>query len=118
MKNTVTSLLLLLIFTGCGNGKKSQTGAYDIPACVQQVISENSGSNPPSATRIDEYSYQGKRVFLITAPCCDRYNVLYDENCVTLCAPSGGYTGKGDGKCADFSATAKFVKLIWEKAAK
>ncbi len=116
MKSTITSLLLLLLVSGCGNGKKSQSGNNDgIPACVQKMISENSGSNPPSATQIDEYSYNGKRVFLVTAPCCDRYNILYDENCTTICAPSGGLAGKGDGKCADFSAMAKFVKLVWKK---
>ncbi|MEO6613104.1 MAG: hypothetical protein ABIT05_07565 [Chitinophagaceae bacterium] len=115
MKSTVTSIFLLLLFTACGNGKKSQSGSNDdIPACVQKVISENSVSNPPTATQIDEYSYNGKRVFLLTAPCCDRYNILYDENCTRLCAPSGGLAGKGDGKCADFGATAKFVKLLWK----
>jgi len=32
-----------------------------------------------------------------------------------LCAPSGGITGKGDGKCPDFNEKAGEGKLIWKK---
>jgi hypothetical protein len=40
--------------------------------------------------------------------------VVYDRNCNYVCAPDGGYTGKGDGKCKDFDSLAKEVRLIWK----
>ena len=72
--------------------------------------------NPP--LQVDEYLYNGKKVFLFTAPCCDFFNMVYDDSCKAVCAPSGGITGKGDGKCEDFATTAKFVKSIWKNAEK
>ena len=85
------------------------------PLCVQQKIEEIKAQpkwNPPA--EINEYEYNGKRMYLITAPCCDRYIELVDENCNYICAPSGGYTGKGDEKCKDFYQTAKHIKLVWK----
>lgn len=70
---------------------------------------------PSSPVQIDEYIYNGKAVYLFTAPCCDQFNVLYNDSCKKICSPSGGITGKGDGKCDDFSKTARHVKLIWKE---
>lgn len=74
---------------------------------------------PPNApVQIEEYVYKGKTVYLFTAQCCDQYNVLYDDSCKMICAPSGGFIGKGDGKCEDFSKMARLVKLIWKESPK
>jgi hypothetical protein len=83
-----------------------------IPGCIEKMT-----QGDPSATplRIDEYEYQGKRVFYVTEDCCDKFNTVYDESCNPLCAPSGGLTGMGDGKCPDFDSKAKLIKKIWEK---
>ena len=89
------------------------------PACVQNIIDEGLKHTPPDGpTQVDEYEYQGKRVFLFTMPCCDQYNSLYDLNCNVICAPSGGITGKGDGKCPDFQTNAKHIAVIWKKSDK
>jgi len=92
--------------------KKSQDG---IPECIQQQIEAIKAEpkwNPPA--EVNEYLYNGKRVFLFTSNCCDQYNMLYDEKCEPVCAPSGGFTGKGDNKCEDFNESAKHIKLIWK----
>ena len=74
---------------------------------------------PPNApVQIEEYVYKGKTVYLFTAQCCDQYNVLYDDSCKMICAPSGGFIGKGDGKCEDFLKMARLVKLIWKESPK
>lgn len=65
--------------------------------------------------QISSYLYQGKTVYLVTPDCCDQYISLYDDNCNFLCAPSGGLTGKGDGKCPDFYDKATKGTLIWKK---
>jgi hypothetical protein len=85
-----------------------------VPACVQQKIGEIKAQpkwNPPA--EINEYEYNGQRVFLVTANCCDQFITLMDNKCNYICAPSGGITGSGDGKCKDFSQKAKHIRLIW-----
>ena len=87
----------------------------EVPVCIQQRIEEikqQAKWNPPA--EVHEYLYAGKRVFYFSSNCCDRYNELYDEKCNLLCAPSGGMTGKGDGKCPDFSTKAQYVGLVWK----
>ncbi|MBK5270371.1 MAG: hypothetical protein JJE22_05080 [Bacteroidia bacterium] len=86
-----------------------------IPACIKkqiEIIKDEAVWNPPA--QVDEYTYDGKRVFLFSSNCCDQYNMLYDTQCNIVCAPSGGFTGMGDGKCADFAATSGHIKLIWK----
>ena len=105
MKLIYLSLVLATTVTTC---------KQKLPACISQKIDEIKSQpkwNPPA--EVNEYDYEGKRVFLFSSPCCDQYNLLYDENCNALCAPSGGYTGRGDEKCPDFEEKAKHVRLIW-----
>jgi hypothetical protein len=105
-------LLILspLLLAGDCNKKANETSS-----CIQQkidVIKAAPKWNPPA--EVNEYTYKGKHVYLFSADCCDQYNELVDENCKYICAPSGGITGKGDGKCPDFSSNSQFVKLVWK----
>ncbi len=87
----------------------------EIPACINEKIEQFKSepkTNPPM--QINEYEYMGERRFLFSAPCCDQYEVLYDESCNYICAPSGGIAGHGDGKCSDFSTVAKHIRLVWK----
>ncbi len=89
--------------------------ANQLPACVNQqieAIKRQPQWNPPA--QVDEYSYNNKTVYLFSADCCDQYNAVYDEGCKVVCAPSGGLTGKGDGRCKDFFDVAKHVRLVWK----
>ncbi|HEV7781491.1 MAG TPA: hypothetical protein VGO58_09500 [Chitinophagaceae bacterium] len=122
-------ILILLVFpfmgsSECGKKKESasqETGAStdSLPSCLRKIIDEAGKDTPPNTPeQVDEYLYNEKKTFLITAHCCDQHNVLYDENCTMICAPTGGFTGKGDGKCPDFAATAKHIKVVWKKTGK
>ncbi len=109
----------------CGKKKKNKTAVNietvkdSIPVCVRKMIDEANKEIPPNApVQVDEYSYNGKTVFLLTAQCCDQFNTLYDDSCKMICSPSGGITGRGDRKCEDFSKTAKHIKMIWTNTAK
>lgn len=98
-----------LLNNQCNKAKK------EIPVCVEQKIESIKAQdkwNPPA--EVNEYIYNGQRVFLFSSNCCDQYIMLYNGACVYICAPSGGYTGKGDGKCADFYESAKHVRLVWK----
>jgi hypothetical protein len=86
-----------------------------IPTCIMnriEQIKKEPRWNPPAEVR--EYKYEGKRVFYFTSDCCDQYNEVYNDSCQLLCAPDGGLTGKGDGKCADFFKAAEKVGLVWK----
>jgi hypothetical protein len=103
-------LLALPVMNETCNKNKSQ-----IPSCIKEKIEQIKKEqkwNPPA--EINEYKFQGKRVYLITSNCCDQYNSLLDGDCNFICAPSGGITGKGDGKCSEFANTAKHIKLVWK----
>jgi hypothetical protein len=98
MKRIVLAIGIIGLFS-FGTCKKEKL----LPECIQQKIEAIKAQpkwNPPA--QVDEYVYQGKRVYLFSADCCDQYTQAFDENCNYICAPSGGITGKGDGRCADF----------------
>lgn len=108
-------LFTLTIFLTIAAEKCKKEKEGKIPACIQQKIDQIKKEpkwNPPA--EVHEYIYNGKRVFYFSSKCCDQYNVVYDENCNYVCAPSGGYTGKGDMKCEDFKENAKEVRLVWK----
>jgi len=115
-------VLLLLSFTilvseTCDKKKKASQASDElsIPMCIQSKIDsikKLSRFNPPA--EVNEYTYKNKRVFLFSSDCCDNFNLLFDENCKYVCAPTGGITGKGDMSCTDFTEKAKLVKLIWK----
>lgn len=93
----------------------SSESTLGIPSCVQARIDEIKKQprwNPPA--KVEEYNYNGKRVFLFSSPCCDQYNIAVDDSCNQVCAPSGGMTGKGDRKCLDFGEKAKLVSVVWQ----
>jgi hypothetical protein len=52
-----------------------------------------------AAEAVFELPYRGATAYLVTAACCDQFNPLYDARGVVICHPSGGFTGRGDGKC-------------------
>jgi hypothetical protein len=107
--------ILILLVLSIANIGCSQKMIISTPSCIEKKIAEIKKEprwNPPA--EINEYEYLGKKVFLISANCCDQYITLVDENCNYLCAPAGGFTGKGDGKCKDFNEKAKLVKLVWQ----
>jgi hypothetical protein len=80
------------------------------PSCFKSIQKQ---SNPP--LEIWRYVYNNQLVYLTKSDCCDQYDQLYDSNCTLLCAPSGGITGKGDGKCYDFNEKATHRLLVWKK---
>ncbi|MGZ8559322.1 MAG: DUF6970 domain-containing protein [Chitinophagaceae bacterium] len=109
MKFILLLLALPLMNKKCDKNKNS------LPACVQQKIDSIQKEprwNPPA--EVNEYNYEGKQVYLFSSNCCDQYNNLYDIDCKNICAPSGGFAGKGDGKCNEFFKKAKHIKLIWK----
>ena len=109
--NKIFAILLIPFLFSC-----EKDCATDLPSCVQEWIdSAKNIESPDRPIEVNEYLYNGKKVYLLTADCCDRYNKLYDTDCNYLCAPSGGIAGEGDRQCTDFFQKAEHLRLVWKK---
>ena len=105
-------VVFVILMAGC-----SQTTQTGNPTWVDQLIEKYKSDpvgNPPQS--IWRYEYNGQVVYYIPAQCCDMYSTLYDAGGNVMCAPDGGFTGKGDGKCADFFAERTNEQLVWQDA--
>ncbi|WP_440225151.1 DUF6970 domain-containing protein [Dokdonella sp. MW10] len=71
-------------------------------------------TNPPRS--VVRYVYRDATVYLIPARCCDIPSQLLDADGERLCAPDGGITGRGDGRCADFHREARGRTPVWRDA--
>lgn len=86
----------------------------DVPNCVERKIrkiSKEQVRNPPAT--VWEWKVDGNTYYYITSGCCDQFNYLYDDNCNEVCAPDGGFSGRGDGNCPQFIGQIEKT-LIWE----
>lgn len=112
MKTVVSIFLFSVLLDAKKCDSKKQD---DIPACIQQLITDyaNRPVQNPSAV-FYEYDYKGQKVYYMKPPCCDQFSKLYDSGCNLICAPDGGITGKGDGKCPDFFTERSNEKVIWK----
>lgn len=117
MKLFIYSCSLWIAIFSCDRRISTKTfvALPGIPVCIQQKIDSIKQQpvwNPPA--EIDEYVYVDRKVYVISARCCDFFSIAVDSNCNYVCAPSGGFTGKGDRKCVDFLEKAKHLRLVWK----
>ena len=115
MEMSLMKLILFIMVIPAVLHNSCRKSELSPPVCIQQKIEEiKTGPKWNPAADINEDRYHGQSVFLITANCCDQYMMLYDGSCVPICAPAGGFAGKGDGKCPDFYNEAVHLKLVWK----
>lgn len=114
MKNLTTPLIILaslfFIFASC----EKLDLPDDVPNCIENKIKDIQSDkvwNPPA--QVWKWEVDNTVYYYITSDCCDQYNILYDITCTIVCAPDGGFTGMGDGKCPQFEGNV--VKtLVWQ----
>ncbi|MEO9210582.1 MAG: hypothetical protein ABI208_05760 [Ginsengibacter sp.] len=113
MTKIVTIALALIILSSCAANKKV-VGENDLPDCLKEKVVKMA-EDPSEGTPlyITRYEFQGKMVYYMASPCCDKYNVVYDRDCKILGYPDGGLTGKGDGSLPNFRQDATNAKVIW-----
>jgi hypothetical protein len=105
MKFLVSAIVVAVLLHSCDPNSIS----IDAPVCVKDLIRKD--LQPKEVWR---YTYQAETVFLVAPHCCDQYISVYSSKCVLICSPSGGFSGKGDGKCPDFYQDAKEGLLLWK----
>lgn len=83
------------------------------PVCVQALITTMTSQpvgNPPGS--IYRCTYQNATVYYLPPQCCDQFSALISSDCTPICAPDGGFTGRGDGRCTDFTRAS--CTLVWQ----
>lgn len=108
MQAHLIAAAMALVFAACTTPPTPQAAAAErekqaTEAARKRIAEfEAAGGTDPkgSVSRIMKVSYEGKPAYLFIAPCCDRFNDLHDADGRRLCAPSGGFSGQGDGKCS------------------
>jgi hypothetical protein len=83
--------------------------AAALSACAaprEQPASKDSGlaevferSLARRAAPVLRHLIDGRVYYYAVSPCCDIYNPLYDELGKYVCAPDGGFSGRGDERC-------------------
>mgnify|MGYP003488815850 FL=1 len=111
MKQLCVLLLSLFLLSSC-NEKIS----YDVSYCVlEKIETYKAKGDSTEVIGIYQYYFDNQVCYLLNAACCDMFNKLIDADCNTICLPSGGIAGTGDGKCPTFNKDAVLIKTIWEK---
>jgi hypothetical protein len=101
---------IILLLSACAQATQSGNPAW-VDALIKQFESQPVGNPPQSILR---YDYNGQTVYYIPPQCCDQFSTLYDATGAVLCAPDGGLTGTGDGKCPDFIDKRSNEQLVWK----
>jgi hypothetical protein len=112
MRLLLATSIISVMLSACAGTKNVQDS---VPSCITDMITKFKSEirqNPPRS--ITQYSWNGRKVYYVTSPCCDQFNVVYDSACNVLGSPDGGFTGKGDGKLPGFADKATDAKLIWK----
>lgn len=111
----VPAIVLLALFgTSACASPDSVKASPKQPEWLDKLIARYESepvANPPR--RIIRYRYRNQFVYYVPPVCCDRPSILYDTRGKVLCAPDGGITGRGDGKCADLRRKRSDQLLIW-----
>ena len=108
------AVTMLLAAAGCGSATTSTSASTATPAFVDELIAGIKAEpvrNPPA--KILRYQYDGREVYFVPSHCCDMTSELFTANGDRICAPDGGITGRGDGRCPDFHETRSDEELIW-----
>ncbi|MGJ8592588.1 MAG: DUF6970 domain-containing protein [Aquaticitalea sp.] len=102
-------LILISLFSCKPTQQKSEQ-----PSCISEKVESLKSQpvqNPPA--EVWKWESEGNIFYYFNAACCDQFSKLYNEKCEIVCAPDGGMTGRGDGKCPDFSSGISKT-LIWK----
>ena len=64
-----------------------------------------------------QITHNGQSAYYVYSPCCDMTNPLLSADGREICSPSGGFSGKGDGKCPLPMDRGTKSTLVWSHPA-
>jgi len=115
MKNTVFIVSLMFLLTGFSCEKIIIKSG--VPHCVVRMATSlrNEEVRNPPAVIVEWTIASGEKYYYVPPFCCDMYGYLYDSECNMVCAPDGGFTGMGDGRCpGEILESIVSTEVIWE----
>ncbi len=86
----------------------------DLPSWVSALITKlerEPVASPPAY--IARFLYRGDTVYYLPSRCCDVPSTVFNTVGAVICSADGGYTGGGDGRCADFFQGRRDEKIVW-----
>src|SRR5688572_8435952 len=89
----------IVLLLGCSSSNVRYVGPYSTKWVKQQIRAYEMPTNEGASQVTRKVIYGGNSAYLIPSPCCDKFDYFYDSSGVILCAPSGGFTGRGDRSC-------------------
>jgi hypothetical protein len=71
-----------------------------LPEWLRIRLADYDAQTGPAAPRVVwQVRYGDGVAYYVQAGCCDQLDPLVDARGVLLCHPTGGFTGRGDGRC-------------------
>ena len=110
-KLCVTLGSIALLFGCASSSNVRYVGPYSAKWVKQQIEVYEMPTKEGVSQVTRKVMYAGKPAYLLPSPCCDKFDYLYDSTGVILCAPSGGFAGRGDGSCPEVLRTASAKDL-------
>jgi hypothetical protein len=118
LKTVLPTVLLMSSLAGClaherdPHADAATSDTDPSGACLAQLIETASSRSPGNpAYSFSACTYHGATVYYSPPQCCDQFSVLIDPSCNPICAPDGGFTGRGDGRCDDFDGAT--CRVVW-----
>lgn len=115
LRTTIAFLSFALALVACN--QKKLAGQPALPPCIAEQINA-AEADPAHAkiSRVERYQYKGQTVYyIVRAQCYDCMNTVYNEQCVPVCSPDGGFSGRGDGRCKDFATESSAKTQVWPR---
>lgn len=106
----IVVILLLTAIAACSHSDQRENPQW-IDQLIGKYQSEPVGNPPQSIWR---YKYWSQTVYFVPQQCCDMFSTLYDADGNVVCAPDGGFSGSGDGRCPDFFNARTDEELVWK----
>ena len=85
-----------------------------LPEWLRIRLADYDAQPGPAAPRaVFQVRYGDGVAYWVQAGCCDQLDPLVDANGVLVCYPSGGFTGRGDGKCPGALPPVAERREVW-----
>jgi hypothetical protein len=85
-----------------------------LPDWLRIRLADYDAQPGPAAPRtVYQVRYGDGVAYYVKAGCCDQLDPLVDARGVLVCYPSGGFTGRGDGKCLGALPPASEWREVW-----
>ena len=111
----VMLLAIAVLLPACAVMANPAPAADKLPAWLAgRIATYEKGQFGSVPSEVWSYLVDGKPVYYIPAPCCDRFSELLDAKGQLICAPDGGISGKGDGKCAAAFKAPNRMDVVWQ----